>query len=383
MNVAVVAPCPVPYAVGGAENLWRGLQDAINAAGGHQAEIIKLPSPEHDSWSLLDSYRRFSELDLSGFDVVVSGKYPAWMVEHPRHVCWMLHRLRGLYDSYGFFGLPETVPDPPRPVAELLAWMAAHAGRRDALGELFARLDALRADPGVAPAVFAFPGPFVRAVVHHLDAIGLAPGAVRRFGAISATVRDRPGYFPDGVEVFVAHPPTSLAGLRPRRGDYLFTASRLDPPKRIDVIVKAMEHVTADVELRVAGTGPQAGELAGLAAADPRIRLLGRVDEAALAELYGGARAVAFIPYAEDYGYVTLEAMLCGAPVITAHDAGGPTELVQDGVTGLVVDAEPAAVGAAVDRLWGDRRARRRMGRAARERAAAVTWDKVLAEIVA
>jgi glycosyltransferase involved in cell wall biosynthesis len=383
VNVAVVAPCPVPYAAGGAENLWRGLQDALNAATGHQAEIIKLPSPEHDAWSLLDSYQRFSELDLSGFDVVVSGKYPAWMVSHPRHVCWMLHRLRGLYDSYHFFGMPERYPNAPPPVAELRAWMNDHTGSREALGEFFQRVNAMRGARGLPADLFAFPGPFIRELVHHLDGIGLAPHAVRRFGAISATVRDRPGYFPDGADAFVAHPPTSLSGLRPRRGSYLFTASRLDPPKRIDVIVRAMEHVTTDVELRVAGTGPQAGELAALAEGDPRIRLLGHVSEPELARLYNDARAVAFIPYAEDYGYVTLEGMLSGAPVITATDSGGPTELVDDGVTGLVVEPEPRAVAAAVDRLWRRSRDRRRMSRAALRRAHAVTWDAVLSEIVA
>ena len=198
VNVAIVAPCPVPYTAGGAENLWRGLQDALNERAGCQAEIIKLPSPEHDAASLLDSYRRFAELDLSGFDAVVSGKYPAWMIGHPRHVCWMLHRLRGLYDSYHFFGLPEAYPDPPPAVRELSEWMRAHAGRRDALGEVFERVDALRRSPALSADLFAFPGPLVREIVHHLDGVGLAPSAVRRFGAISATVRDRPGYFPDG-----------------------------------------------------------------------------------------------------------------------------------------------------------------------------------------
>ena len=383
MNVAVVAPCPVPYAVGGAENLWRGLQDALNASGEHQAEIIKLPSPEHNSASLLDSYRRFSELDLSGFDVVVSGKYPAWMVHHPRHVCWMLHRLRGLYDSYHFFGLPDTYPDAPAPVIELRAWMDEHAGEHAALGEFFERVGALQRAPGLPADLFAFPGPFIRELVHYLDGVGLAPHAIRRYGAIAATVRDRPDYFPDGAEVFVAHPPTSLSGLRPRRGSYLFTASRLDPPKRIDLVIRAMEHVTADVQLLVAGGGPQADELAALASGNPRVRMLGRVSDAQLARLYGGARAVAFVPYAEDYGYVTLEAMLCGVPVVTTTDSGGPTELVDHGVNGLIAEPEPHALAAAVDRLWHNRRERWRMSRAARERARRVTWDAVLKEVLA
>lgn len=107
----------MPYARGGAENQWRGLQDHLNEQTPHQAEVIKLPSREHAFWDLLHSYRRFAELDLTGFDVVISGKYPAWMVEHPAHVVWLLHPLRGLYDTYHYFHLPEELDDPPAVVA--------------------------------------------------------------------------------------------------------------------------------------------------------------------------------------------------------------------------------------------------------------------------
>jgi glycosyltransferase involved in cell wall biosynthesis len=379
MDVAIVAPCPVPYVVGGAENLYRGLQDHINEHTPHQAELIKLPTREHSFWELVDSYRRFAELDLTGFDVVVSTKYPSWMVAHDRHVVYMLHKLRGLYDTWHFMGMPDRGPDDP---PELLAFMDEHAGRRDALPELFARLEPYRGrgDDGA----FAFPGPLIRRIVHFLDGIGLAPGAIHRYGAIAATVAGRAEYFPPGRDVFVAHPPTALPGLAPaRRGEYLFTASRLDNPKRVALVVEALRHVDAPVELRVAGTGPEEDRIRELADGDPRVRMLGRVSSRELAGLYAGARAVAFVPYAEDYGYIALEAMLCGKPVITTTDSGGPTELVEDGVSGRVVVPTAEALGAAIEALWRDRRGVRRMGRAARERADRVTWDAVVRELLA
>jgi len=107
------------------------------------------------------------------------------------------------------------------------------------------------------------------------------------------------------------------------------------------------------------------------------------VPERELVELYRGARAVAFVPYEEDYGYVTLEAMLCGKPVITVHDGGGTRELVEDGVNGRIVDPSPEALREAVRELWADRRARRRMGRAALGRAAQVRWELIVEEITA
>lgn len=383
MDIAIIAPCPIPYHVGGAENLWRGLQDHINEQTPHQAELIKLPSREHSFWDLVDSYRRFAELDLTGFDVVVSGKYPAWMVDHPNHVCYMLHRLRGLYDSYHYFGLPEAPPATPGPVTDLLSAMRAGRDQRDALPEVFDRLDRLRDARGLPDELFAFPGPLIRAIVHFLDGVGLSPRAIRRFGAISSTVRDRPGYFPPGEDVFVAHPATAVRGLSGKGGSYLFTASRLDNSKRVDLLVRAMAHVRRRVELRIAGSGPEEEALRALAAGDDRIMFCGRVPEPELARLYAGARAVGFVPHAEDYGYITLEAMLAGKPVITCTDSGGARELVDEGVTGLIAKPDPAALAAAIDQLWASRRTARQMGRAARTRATRISWDAVVEELVA
>ena len=206
-----------------------------------------------------------------------------------------------------------------------------------------------RAD--VPPEVFALPGPLIRQVVHFLDAIGRGPGTMCRSGAISATVANRPGYFPAGTDVVVAYPPTRLEGLHRRRGRYLFTVSRLDHPKRIDLLIRAMSHVKADIELRIAGTGPQEHELRDLAAGDPRVKLMGFLNDAELARAYAGARAVLFVPYQEDYGFITVEAMLSGKPVITTTDAGGPTELISNLVHGLVTAPKPASLGRAITLL--------------------------------
>jgi hypothetical protein len=48
MQIAIIAPSPVPFCVGGAENLWWGLLQYINQHTHHQADLIKLPSPERN-----------------------------------------------------------------------------------------------------------------------------------------------------------------------------------------------------------------------------------------------------------------------------------------------------------------------------------------------
>jgi glycosyltransferase involved in cell wall biosynthesis len=166
------------------------------------------------------------------------------------------------------------------------------------------------------------------------------------------------------------------------RGGYLFTVSRLDHPKRIDLLIRAMAHVRAQVPLRIAGTGPQEAALRELAAPDPRITLTGFLNDGDLADAYAGALAVLFAPYQEDYGYVTLEAMLSGKPVITTTDAGGPVELIEDGVSGLIVEPDPAALGAAIERLASSGRRARRMGRAGRERARRISWGDVVPKLL-
>jgi SAM-dependent methyltransferase len=95
---------------------------------------------------------------------------------------------------------------------------------------------------------------------------------------------------------------------------------------------------------------------------------------------YAGARAVVFVPIDEDYGYITLEAMLAARPVITATDAGGPLEFVRDGAEGIVAEPEPGALAAAFDRVMEDRAGAERMGQVglARYRAEGISWRSVV-----
>ena len=371
----------MPLAIGGAENLWWGLLEHLNRRTEHHADLIKLPTPERSFWEIVDSYRRWAALDVSGYDVVISGKYPAWMAEHPRHVVYLLHPLRGLYDTYPpGWALRCELPHPE--VARLVGFLERGGEDRALLTECFDRLDALRARDDVPDEAYALPGPLIRQVVHFLDGIGRGERAIASSVALSSTVAGRADYFPAGASVPVAHAPSWRDGLHSGRGSYLFTVSRLDHPKRIDLLIGAMEHVRAQVPLRIAGTGPQEAALRELAGGDPRITLTGFLNDADLADAYAGSLAVLFAPYQEDYGYITLEAMLSAKPVITTTDAGGPTELVQDGVTGLIVDPDPAAIGTAIDRLVSSRRRARRMGKVGLERARRVNWDEVVAKLL-
>jgi glycosyltransferase involved in cell wall biosynthesis len=381
MKIGIVAPSSVPFTLGGAERLWNGLVRELNEGTPHDAELIKLPTREHNLPDLVESYRAFSRLDLSHLDLVITTKYPAWMVPHPNHVVYLQHVLRGLYDTYHFTGLPErvTFDDPDlRHLQDLMR----NEPRRDRLGEFFDCFASLVTNRAPGDPAFAFPGPLAREIVHFLDGIGLSPGSVRRYLSISRTVASRPFYFPPGAVVEAVHHPSDLTGYQGRGFEYFFTASRLDGAKRIGLLVEAMQFVPGPIRLKIAGSGPDLERLRHLAGGDPRIEFLGYVPSEDLLGLYADALAVPFVPLDEDLGLITIEAMSSGKPVVTCHDSGGPTELVVDGENGYIVEPSPQALGRALARLAGNPSLAERLGDAGRHRVARVTWKQTLGALL-
>src|SRR5258708_9316181 len=110
--------------------------------------------------------------------MVVPGKYPAWMVAHPNHVVYVLHRLRGLYDTYHLTGLPESVDLLDPELGGLQQLMRRRSGRAAAL-ELMSRLAEVVRRRGADHPALALPGPLAREVGHFLD--GAAFAEVRRY----------------------------------------------------------------------------------------------------------------------------------------------------------------------------------------------------------
>jgi len=381
MKVCIVAPSPVPYTQGGAERLSAGLLQAIGERVGVSAEIINLPSPERNFHDIVESYRSFSRLDLTHFDLVVSMKYPAWMIDHPRHVVYMLHPLRGVYDTYHLFALPVEPPEPLPDSVRVLRKMLSRPPERALVEMVLDQAARCVSELGVHNPILDLPSPLLRLLVRWLDSVGLAQSSVRRHLTISRTVAERAGYFPAGVQPRAVIPPSSMsvsepgpAGERP----FLFTASRLDGPKRIDMIIDSMAHVGGDVELRIAGAGPAEDSLRNRARGDDRIRFLGRISEEELSQAYADARAVVFTPFDEDLGLVTLEAQMSGTPVITVTDSGGPIELIENDVSGLIASPDPVSLGRAMRDLVSDQPKAERMGAAGKRSALKVTWPEVV-----
>jgi len=136
-------------------------------------------------------------------------------------------------------------------------------------------------------------------------------------------------------EATVVHPPVDTEyytrDAAVPREDFFLLAGRLVPYKRPDLAVRAAAR--AGVPLVVAGDGRARAEAEALAG--PDTRFVGRIDDAALRDLYRRCRAL-LMPGIEDFGIVPVEAQACGAPVL-AVDAGGARDSVVPGVTGVLV----------------------------------------------
>lgn len=381
MKIAIVAPSPVPFLVGGAEKLFLGLHYYMNKLTSHEVELVKVSCRDQEFWPLMEGYYHFSRLDLSHFEMIITTKYPSWMIHHKNHHLYMQHPCRGLYDLYHLSGLPaEFIPDDRR-LSTITGMLENKAPDRSLLEPFFQELFRLR-DADLPGETFSFPGPFSRAVIRWLDRIALSTSEIKSYSAISKNVARREGYFPEGIEVEIIHHPSSLEGLHSSGYNHIFTASRLEELKRTDMLMEAFMSTSADIELRIAGTGGQQERVRMLAGKDRRVRFLGFITDEELIKEYADALFVPFIPYDEDYGLITVEAMQSSKAVLTTEDSGGVKELVIDGANGIIVPPRVDALARALTSLIADRENTIKMGIKGRDSVSHIVWPNAISRLL-
>jgi glycosyltransferase involved in cell wall biosynthesis len=155
---------------------------------------------------------------------------------------------------------------------------------------------------------------------------------------------------------------------------------RLDPVKRVPLLVKSLMGVKEKVHLHIFGEGTERLEI--LAAIrrhglDRVVTMHGAIHrpQEALREI----RLLVLPSLAEGFGLVLIEAMAAGVPVV-ATNVPGIRDVIRDGETGLLVPPDDeAALGAAIDRVLGDGDLRRRLIAGATAHVnEQYTWEKVL-----
>ena len=197
-------------------------------------------------------------------------------------------------------------------------------------------------------------------------------------------------YVPPGVDVqrFVPLSGERRRAARHRLGvgdgeTLVLCVSRLVPRKGIDRLIEAVARLASGrpgLRLCIAGAGRDSGRLERLVRrTGAPARLLGRVAESELAELYGAADLFAMLCRRrwagleqEGFGIVFLEAAAAGVAQV-AGESGGAAEAVEHGTGGLVVTDpdDAAAVADSLAAMLDDPDRRHRMGASARRRAEA------------
>ncbi len=151
----------------------------------------------------------------------------------------------------------------------------------------------------------------------------------------SEQVRQRLQHFL-GIPSIVVHPPCNTQQFMWRgQGNYYLSVARLDPLKRVDLIVQAFLKLP-QYRLIVASGGSESHKLRKLAAHAPHIQFTGWVSESTLMDLVGNAIATLYLPHNEDFGMSPVESMAAGKPVIGVAE-GGLLETIIPEVTGILL----------------------------------------------
>jgi glycosyltransferase involved in cell wall biosynthesis len=148
--------------------------------------------------------------------------------------------------------------------------------------------------------------------------------------------------------------PADLLAPLPVKQEYLAFLGRICPEKRVDRAIRVADR--AGMKLKIAAKVDNAdkmyyeNEIKHLIEGNKNVEFIGEINDQQKSDFLSGAHALLFpIDWPEPFGLVMIEAMACGTPVI-AWRAGSVPEVIDDGVTGYIVDDEDAAV-AALSRL--------------------------------
>jgi glycosyltransferase involved in cell wall biosynthesis len=147
--------------------------------------------------------------------------------------------------------------------------------------------------------------------------------------------------------------PADLLLPKPVKPSYFAFLGRIAPEKRVDRAIRIAEH--CGVPLKIAAKVDKVdqdyfNEQIKPMLANGHCEYIGEISDREKSEFLSGAIALLVpIDWPEPFGLVMIEAMACGTPVI-AFNRGSAPEVVEDGLTGFVVEDVNGAIGA-VDRL--------------------------------
>jgi glycosyltransferase involved in cell wall biosynthesis len=324
------------------------VRDLVRALRVRDHEVDTIEIPFHSRWdTMLEQMLALRLIDVSDTaDALIAIRTPSYMLRHPNKRLWFIHHHRGAYDLWGT--QYQDVPSTPEGL-------------------------------GTREAIIAADNLYLRESKRIFTNSQIVADRLRDYNQLDAEVLYPPLWEPERFYASAA-------------SDYVFYPCRITGHKRQHLAVEAARHLQSDARVVIAGapdSPEQLGPLLEMIATyglEDRVELIPRwISEQEKVELMSRSAGVLYIPFLEDsYGYVTLEAFQASKPVITCADSGGTLEIVADGVNGLVVEPEPAAVAGAIDRVRTDPPAAAAMGQRGFATLAekGIDWDRVVGSLL-
>jgi glycosyltransferase involved in cell wall biosynthesis len=230
--------------------------------------------------------------------------------------------------------------------------------------------EALRAayEPRIAPTATRL---LIRATLGGIDRRNARAATTLLVNSAFTRGRVGPVYHRDVEVNYLGVDPELFRPIGEEIGDFVLTVAALHPLKGIDFLIRAIGTIDGHNRppLIVVSDRSRSAERARLEREALRLgvdlRFLFRVTESELVATYGRARLVAYTPYNEPFGFVPLEAMACGRPVLGVREGGIP-ETIVEGETGFLEVRDAAAFGSRIHDLLANRETAERVASHAR-----------------
>lgn len=343
----LISTTQIPFIHGGAEDHAENLMKQLQIRG-HEVEMLKIPLFDSPLERVEDYIVAARLMDMSyancgKIDLCIGLKFPAYLVPHDNKKVWILHQYRQVYDLFGTkFGVPDV-----------------KAGRR--IRDIVTTADTRYLSE--AKGLFANSKNVAKRLKKHnaLDAVPLYHPC------------------PDIEKFYVGN-----------YEDYILMPSRITRVKRQLLALEALALTKNNMKLVLLGKADTDEETNALKMKikelklDDKVIITGFVTLEEKLKLYSNARAVLFIPYDEDYGYITLEAMAANKMVITATDSGGPLEFVLNNETGIITEPNPKEIAQAMDAVIESEKMAKQFGQDGNKRLIDmnITWDAVVEALI-
>ncbi len=337
----LVLSSDIPFVEGGHRKIARAVFRALREEG-EEAELWFTPQNPFSGYLFSYFSHMFMDLREDGLGRKVEGvlslRFPTYCVKAHQIVIWLTHRIREYYDLWEEFKRELGIK-----------------------GKIVERVK--------------------RAAIRFMDKRCMK--RAKKIFTISEEVKHRLNRW-GKIEAEVLYPPPPPRNYRCLEyGDYFFFPSRLSRLKRQEVAIRAAAKVP-QAKLVISGDGErrrQLEEMAERLGVKDRVIFTGYLDDQKLVELYSRALAVIFIPYREDYGFITAEAFFSAKPVLTFEDSGGAKELVEHEKNGLILPPSEDALAEAMAYLLSHKKKAEEMGREGERVKQWLRWDRVAERI--